>query len=65
VIKENGIALFHRAQIVPRLKIADACPRRFAVLDELRPRVSFRFRFNEPVIHKEFTIADLRFTIAS
>jgi hypothetical protein len=30
----------------------------------LRPRVGGGFGFHEPVIHKEFAIADLRFTIA-
>jgi hypothetical protein len=51
VIKENTVAGFHRAQIVPRREIPHARPCRFAVLHQLRPRVSFGFGFHEPVIH--------------
>src|SRR6266446_9131307 len=50
VVKKNEVALFHRPEIVPRLEIPDAGPRRAAVARELLPRVGGGFLFDHPVL---------------
>jgi dTMP kinase len=59
VIEKNGIAFSHRAQIISRRVIPDACPRRLSVRDEIRPRISRRFLFHEPeLFHRTLPSGD-------
>ena len=53
----------HRVEEDARLVVADASSRGLVGLDQLRPGVSSRFGFHEPMIHGKnlrFTILDLR-----
>src|SRR5437899_9508600 len=51
VIEKHEVTFGHRAEIVARLKIADARPGGALFFEERFPRVGFRFLFHEPVIH--------------
>ncbi len=58
-----AVAGEHRVEEDARLVVADASSRGLVVLDQLRPGVSSRFGFHEPMIHGKnlrFTILDLR-----
>jgi hypothetical protein len=64
MVEEHRIAFAHRPQMVPRLKVANACPCGPAVLYQIVPRVGARLLFNEPAAFtfwhrlKEPTVAD-------
>ena len=46
----QATVLLHGAQVISRLKVADARPRGFAVGHEVAPRVVVRFLFHQPML---------------
>jgi hypothetical protein len=48
MIKEDGIALAHRAEMLSSEKIPHPGPFRAAIAHKIVPRIGFRFLFHEP-----------------